>query len=143
MNKVFFNNFRNVCNKSSIRIDNDVFRLLRRLGIGVQPPTRRGTRAGRLHRIWHCQPVSRSYDVSTPASSLTPSSQNVTDDDTRHHDASITVKSPQKSTRYRKSHYAHFSHCIAFQKHIKIMHLNAQSDCQSCGNKTLELAETQ
>ena len=75
---------RNVNNKSSVRIDNDVFLLIRRLGLGVQPPTKRGTRAGRLHRIWHRQPVSRSYDVSTLAPLLT-----LTEQDTHHHDSAV------------------------------------------------------
>ena len=130
MNKIFLNNIRNVYNKSSIRIDADVFRLIRRLGLGVQPPTRRGTRAGRLHRIRYCQPVSRSCDVSTHASSLKSLSPTLTKKDTCRGDAIRNASTPASTPVATVLQ--------SYNIFLKLMYLNAQS----CVNKALELAET-
>ena len=44
---------RILCLNQNSCIDNKVYRTLRPLGVGRGPPTRRGTRAGRLNRFWH------------------------------------------------------------------------------------------
>ena len=57
-----------LCLERNTRVETKVFHILRRLGIGRRPPTRRGTRAGRLHRIWHGlapQPASPALIAST------------------------------------------------------------------------------
>ena len=60
-----------LCLKQKSRADHRVFRTLRRLGIGRGPPTRRGTRAGRLNRFWHgltTRPAPSAPIASVPVS---------------------------------------------------------------------------
>jgi hypothetical protein len=61
-----------VCLERNFRVTPEVFRILRCLRIGRRLPTGRGTRAGRLHRIWHCptpqlaQPASIAHHKHVP-----------------------------------------------------------------------------
>ena len=70
MNRSFLNRIGRSCLNVSKYLDNNIFFILRKLGIGLQVPTRRGTRAGRLHRLWYDQPLTLPRNAICKA--LTP-----------------------------------------------------------------------
>ena len=109
------------------RLDGDGFRTIRQLGIGQRIHTRRGTRSGRIFRKWYNPPPATSVDALrlAPITMIgsphpTPTTPVVT---------AVGALNPATATPIVAT---------PTQSSIKCMHLNAQS----CGNKTLELADT-
>ena len=109
------------CSVLKTHLDSGVFQSIRRLGIGRRIPTKRGTRAGRLFRLWYNLPTNAQCHLSTTAV--------VTEASAHPRVPRTTVKTLTTATQ---------SESTRFSMNLKIMHLNAQS----CGNKALELADT-
>ena len=121
------------------RLDRNVFLGIRRLGIGRHPPTRRGTRAGRLHRKWHGLSPTSSCTTPHVEHAREPPTYARGDLCSTHHATSAAavgaVNTPLSITPASTEVCATLHTPVNF---LKIMYLNAQS----CGNKALELADT-
>ena len=68
MNHSLLRSIGKICSECHTRVDNNVFQMIRCFGIGRRLPTRRGTRAGNLHRIWHN--LSSKPAWATPVASV-------------------------------------------------------------------------
>jgi hypothetical protein len=136
-----------MCLVLEARLDGDVFKFIRKLGIGQRIHTRRGTRAGCLFRKWYNLPAATSVDapclapitvigshhpnpttpVVTVVGALNPAS------------ATHIVTTPTQSSIIGPLDTSHVHQQVpASARNLNIMLLNGQS----CGNKYLEFTDT-